>query len=213
MTRNLRTGILGTATVLVALLVFGTALWATLDGFGPGPAALAVLALLALPFVFAGLTMVQRPGLATLGQAGAIVFAAGCLVAAFVCLYALVAGTFSLASLREHLDGLVWAAEAFLVPGIVVFGVATYVHRMLPRWSSAFLVLGSLLAVAALGAPDALQLLDAAIATVGLAGLGLALIPTPHRRPRPARRGPPVAAGHRGREADVHRTGPLVPGA
>jgi hypothetical protein len=210
MTRNLRSGVLGTATILLALTAFGTVVWTKLDGFGPGPAALATLVLLASPFIVVGLAMAQRPGFATVGQAGAIAFGVGCVLAAFVCLYALLVGAFSQAALRDQLGGLVWAAEASLVPGAVAFGAATYVRRMLPRWGSSCLIFGSLLAVATIGAPEGLQLFTAALATIGMGGLGLALIPTPRLRSR--QRGAAVTAESQAREAGGHRPRPLVPG-
>ena len=212
MTRNLRTGVLGTATILLSATAFGTVVWTKLDGSAPARRPSRRSSCSRPPFVVVGLAMVQRPGFATVGQAGAIVFGAGCLLAAFVCLYALLAGAFSQAALRDQLDGLVWAAEASLVPGAVAFGAATYSRGMLPRWGSSCLILGSLLAVAAIGAPDGLQLFTAGLSTIGLGGLGLALIPTPRPRSRRRRRDDAVAAEPPPREAVGQRRRPLVPG-
>jgi hypothetical protein len=212
MSRELHHGTLGTATSLVATVSFAGALSVALRGeLAPAALLAALAALLTVPFVVIGLCMVQRPGIWTLGQAGAIVLAGSCLPGAFVVLYALVAGTHDAAGLHADLGSSVWAAEAALVPGGLAFGTASYVRGLLPRWACASFVLGLLLVIPTLGAPAGFQLVVLGLADLGLLGMGLALIPTP---PLPRRIRQRVAPAAEGRRDSPRRSGtrPLAPG-
>lgn len=191
MNEDIRNGTLGVAAALVAVLSIGGALLIGIRGeLAPVPLFGALVALLAMPFVVIALCAVQRPGIATLGQAGAIAFAFACLFGAFVVLYALVAGVDDIAGLRADLGGSVWAAQAALVPGGVAFGAASYVRGRLPRWACGSFVLGLLFVIPTLGTPAGFQLVVLGLVDLGLFGMGMALIPlpSPHRRPssRPA---------------------------
>lgn len=84
----------------------------------------------------------------------------------------------------------------------VAVAAAIYARRLLPRWSSACLVVGLLFGLATVGAPDGLRMLAVGLATLGLAGLGAALIPVRLGSPAPLRAaGPPPADPPRRRSA------------
>lgn len=197
--------------MLVAVVSFGCAMSVTIRGGLATVALLAALtAVLAMPFVIVGLCIVQRPGIATLGQAGAIAFAISCLPAAFVLLYCLVARIDDAAGLRADLGSSVWAAQAALVPGGVAFGAASYARGLLPRWACASFVLGLLLVIPTLGAPAGFQVVVLGLTDLGLLGMGLKLVPIPPPRPGVRRRAFLV----RSRRGSNRRQGrrPLAPG-
>jgi hypothetical protein len=195
----------------MAVVSFGAALSVAIRGELMPIALVAALAvLLAMPFVVAGLCMAQRPRIATIGQAGALTFAAACPLGAFVVLYALVAGIGDATALPTELGGLVWAAQAAFVPGGVAFGAASYVRRFLPRWACGSFVLGLLLVIPTLGTPAGFQLVVLGLVDLGILGMGLSLLPIPPPR-RHARR---AVAADRDRRGSDPRSGPrpLVPG-
>jgi hypothetical protein len=186
MNARARNEALGVAAILVAATSFGSVLYVVAGGgFTPFQLLAAAVAALAMPAVLIGLALEQRPGFAAIGQAGALVFAVGSVGLAFVALYALVAGVDGVDALRSDLGELIPAAQAALVPAGLAFAGATYARGMLPRWSSASFALGLVLLLMTLEGPTAFAVAAEALRDLGLAGMGLALLPAPHLHARP----------------------------
>jgi hypothetical protein len=185
MSKTLRNEALGVASILVAATSFASVLYVVVtDGFTPVQLLGAAIAALAMPVVLVGLAVEQRPGFPTIGQAGALVFAVGSVGLSFVALYALVAEIDGLAALRSELGDLIPAAQAALVPAGLAFAGASYVRGQLPRWSSASFGLGLVLLILTLDGPTAFALAAEGLRDLGLAGMGLALLPIHPAHPR-----------------------------
>lgn len=176
---------LGTAAVLVAMFSFGVTLYVVAtDAFTPLLLLAAAIAVLTMPVVVVGLAMEQRPGFASIGLAGALTFGVGSLFLAFVILYALVAGVGDPDALAARLGSVVPAAQASLVPGGLAFAAASYARARFPRWSSTCFALGLVLLIMTLDGPVEFVLAGEALRDLGLLGMGLAVLPRPHPRPR-----------------------------
>jgi hypothetical protein len=183
--KNLRKDILGAAAVLVAMLSFGCTLYVVVRGaFTPFLLLAAAVAVLTMAVVVVGLATVQRPGLASIGLAGALTFAAGSLFLLFVVLFALVAGVNDPDALSSKLGSVVPAAQASLVPGGLAFAAASYARGRFPRWSCACFGLGLVLLIMTLDGPAEFVLAGEGLRALGLVGMGFSLLPNPRLRPR-----------------------------
>jgi hypothetical protein len=172
-TRNL----LGVAAVVFsALYVLSDVIETVQGGFSLPQLILTLLAEAAIPFVVAGLYLVQRPQIGLLGLLSAIGYAWSYVFFTGTVVYAIVRRTRDYSVLTGELGIWMTLHGAIMVAAGIGFGLAVIRAGVLPRWTGVALAVGVVAVAATQAAPEGLQLVAAAIRAAAFAGMGIALV-------------------------------------
>lgn len=145
-------------------------------GFSTGQLVLTLIAEAAIPVFVLGLWLVQEPRIDRPGGYAAAAYALAYVFFTWTVAYALYHGVPDYATLSDELGIWMFLGGAVMVIAGVAFGWATIRAGVLPRWAAVSLMAGVVLVAATQNAPDAAQLLAAAVRDLGFAGMGAALI-------------------------------------
>ena len=145
-------------------------------GFSTGQLVLTLIAEAAIPVFVLGLWLVQQPRVGRLAGYAAGAYALAYVFFTWTVAYALYHGVPDYDTLSDELGIWIFLGGAVMVIAGLAFGWATIRTGVLPRWAAVSLMAGVVLVAATQNAPDAVQLVAAAVRDLGFAGMGAALL-------------------------------------
>jgi hypothetical protein len=167
---------LGLAVLLFSVLyLISDGIEALQGGFSDFQLLLTLVAEAAIPVLVLGLYSAQRPRIGRLGLLSAIAYAYAFVFFTGTVLYALVDHTSDYSALSEDLGALMTFHGAIMVFAGIGFGIAVLKAGVLPAWTGFALGAGVVLVAATQTAPEAVQLVAAAVRDLGFMGMGFAL--------------------------------------
>jgi hypothetical protein len=173
--------LVGVSAAFFSVLYFVSDVVETLQGgFSDGQLWLTLVAEAAIPFFVIGLYVVQLPRIGRLGAVSAWAYAYAFAFFAVTVVIALVQGYPDYDTFQDALRPWMTVHGAIMVLAGLGFGWATIRAGVLPRWTAVALMAGVVLVAATQTAPEVWRLGAAGVRDLGFAGMGLALLRSPH---------------------------------
>jgi hypothetical protein len=143
-------------------------------GFSPLHLWLNYLAFLPVPAIMIGLYAVQRPRVSFSGLVGAVLYGFAFVYFTFTTLFAIQSHVASYPELWSTLGRVYTAHGALMICGGLLFGHATLVARVLPRWTAVLFLagLGLNFALTFVAVDDLYQTLGTTLRNAGLVAMG-----------------------------------------
>jgi hypothetical protein len=145
-------------------------------GFSPLHLWLNYIAFLPVPAIMIGLYAVQRPRVSFPALVGAVLYGFAFMYFAFTTLFALESHVATYAELWSSLGRTYTLNGALMIAGGLLFGHATFIARVFPRWTAVLFMTGLALnlALTFADADDLYQTIGTAFRNAGLVAMGCA---------------------------------------
>ncbi len=170
-----------TALGFSALYLLSDVIEAIQGGFSDGQLWLTLVAEAAIPVFVLGLYRVQRPQIGRLGQLSAVAYAYSYVYFTGTVIFALLNETSDYSTLSHALQPAMTIHGAIMVFAGLGFGVAAFRAGVMPRWTSVALMAGVILVALSQSMPEGAQVVAASVRDLGFAGMGAAVLRSPHQ--------------------------------
>jgi len=173
--------LVGLVAIAAPLLHSATDVLEWHSGFSPVQLWLNYVAFLPMPALMIGLYAAQRPAIGRAGLWGAVLYGFAFIYFAHTTLWALAEGAADYATLWERLGPTYTVHGAVMVAGGLLFGVAAWRARQVPRIASGLFLAGiaANLGLSLLPLPEILQTLGSGVRNAGLIAMGWHLLRPP----------------------------------